>query len=56
MFAIYNTTIKSKSLGNLGLKRHKNTDMRFKTVIPSLLRIVKKYRGENTTLNFENQH
>ena len=30
--------------------------MRFKTVIPSLLRIAKKYSGDNTTLNFENQH
>ena len=30
--------------------------MRFKTVIPPLLRIVKNIGGENTTLNFENQH
>ena len=44
MFAIYNTTSKSKSLANISLKRHKNTDMRFKTVIPSLLRIAKKCR------------
>ena len=41
----YNTTSNSKILQNLCLKWHKTTDMRFKTVLPSLLRIAKKYRG-----------
>ena len=52
----YNTTSNSKILPNICLKWHKTTDMRFKTVIPSLLCIAKKYRGWNTTLRFENQH
>ena len=41
----FNTTSNSKILPNLCVKWHKTTDMRFKTVIFSLLRISKKYRG-----------
>ena len=51
-FLQYNTTSNSKSLPNLCLKRHKTTDMRFKTVIPSLLRIAKKYRGWQYNFKF----
>ena len=48
----YNTTINSKSLPNLCLIWHKTTDMRFKTVIPSLLRIAKKYKGWKYNFTF----
>ena len=52
IFLQYNNTSNGKSLPNICWKRHKTTDMRFKTVIPFLLRIAKKYRGWKYNFKF----